>query len=55
MDNEQVKEKYERLVEVYGDQLPNPISEPRRFQYYVTLLNWNEQLQKLTVDSKPKG
>ena len=55
MDNEQVRQRYEKLLEQYGDQLPCPTTEPRRFQYYVTLLNWNEHLQKLAVDSKPKG
>ena len=50
-----MKEKYERLVEQYGDQLPDPTTEPRRFQYYVTLINWKEQLEKLSVDSNTKG
>jgi hypothetical protein len=54
MDNEQVRQRYEKLLEQYGDQLPCPTVEPRRFQYYVTLLNWKEQLEKLAVDSKPK-
>lgn len=55
MTNEQAMEMYEKLVERYGDQLPNPIQEPQRFEYYVKLYSWNELVQKLTVDSKPKG
>ncbi len=55
MDNEQIRQKYQNLVDRYNDQLPDPTTEPRRFQYYVTLLNWNEQLEKLAVDSNPKA
>ena len=55
MDNEEVQRKFNQLVERYGDDLPSPIQEPRRFEYYVKLHTWDEQLQKLAVDSKPKG
>lgn len=54
MDNEEVQKRFNQLVEQYGDELPNPILEPRRFEYYVKLHTWHEQLQKLAVDSKPK-
>ena len=48
MDLEQVKERYEKLVDVYGDQLPDPKHEPRRFEYYVKLYTWIEQIKQLT-------
>lgn len=55
MDNEEVQKRFNQLVERYGDELPNPLLEPRRFEYYVKLHTWHEQLQKLAVDSKPKA
>jgi len=55
MDNEEVLEKFNQLVEQYGDQLPNHIHEPRRFSYYVRMTAWTKELEKLAVDSKPKG
>lgn len=55
MTNEQAMEMYEKLVERYGAQLPDPLQEPRRFEYYVKLYTWTEQVQKLVVDTQPKG
>ena len=48
MDLEQVKERYQKLVDLYGDQLPDPTYEPRRFEYYVKLYTWVEQIKQLT-------
>lgn len=33
MNNDQIKE----LVEMFGDQLPDPKHEPKKFMYYVRL------------------
>ena len=54
MDNEQVEKTYKELVDRYGSELPNYVHEPRRFLYYVTITKWNRELEKLSVDSKPK-
>ena len=54
MDNEEVQKRFNQLVERYGDELPNPFQEPRRFDYYARIYSWHEHLQKLAVDSKPK-
>ncbi len=54
MDLEQTKQKYKELVDKYGTELPNPIQEPKRFEYYVKIMEWNQLIQKLAVDSKPK-
>lgn len=45
-----VRDMYQQLVDMYGDQLPSHIFEPRRFQYYVNLLNWHNRLSKPPVD-----
>jgi len=55
MDDEQVMERYKKLVDNYGEQLPNPLVEPRRFEYFVKIFNWSEELKTYAVDSKPKG
>ena len=55
MDNKEVQRRFSQLVERYGQELPNPLQEPRRFEYYVKLYTWHEELQKLVVDSKTKG
>lgn len=54
MNNEQVKERFQKLVERYGCELPDHTQEPRRFEYYVKLLTWSEQLEKLSVAAQPK-
>lgn len=52
MDNEQIEKKYQELIDRYGKDLPNPLTEPRRFEYYVKLLTWGEELSKRPVDTK---
>ena len=37
MTNEELKKFAKELVEHYGDKLPNPDHEPKRFEYYVKL------------------
>lgn len=54
MDNEEVQRRFNLLVERYQGELPNPLQEPKRFEYYVKLYTWHEQLQKLVVDSPNK-
>lgn len=54
MDSEQVEKTFKELVDRYGDQFPNHAHEPRRFLYYIRLMRWNKELEKFSVDSKPK-
>jgi len=35
--NEQVLDYYNKMVEIWGEDLPNPDQEPMRFKYYVKL------------------
>lgn len=51
MDNEQLEKNYKELVDRYGQDLPNPAHEPRKFLYYVRLMRWHKELLKRTVDS----
>ena len=37
MTNEELEKFAKELVEHYGDKLPNPDHEPKRFEYYVKL------------------
>ncbi len=55
MDKEQLEKGYQEIVDHYGDELPNYAHEPRRFLYYIKLMRWRRELEKLAVDSKPKG
>jgi len=32
-----IEKHYERMVELFGDELPNPINSPIKFKYYVNL------------------
>lgn len=54
MDSEETNKKYQEMVDHYGDQLPNYIHEPRRFEYYVRLMTWRKQIEMYTVDSQTK-
>jgi hypothetical protein len=40
MSEQELLQHYERLVEMYGDQLPNPEHEPVRFAYFVKLYKY---------------
>jgi hypothetical protein len=40
MTDEEVLDKYNRMVEQFGEDLPNPEQEPIRFKYYVKLFNY---------------
>jgi hypothetical protein len=40
MTDEEVLDKYNRMVEQFGDNLPNPEQEPIRFKYYVKLFDY---------------
>ena len=51
-EQEQLEQKYKELLDRYSDQLPNPNHYPRQFQYYVNMLTWQKNLEKLAVDSK---
>lgn len=55
MNDEEILQKFNELVKQYGNQLPNHIHEPKQFSHYVSLVGWNKELQRLTVDSKPRG
>lgn len=46
MTNEQLLEHYQRMVDIYGDNLPNPEQEPIRFQYYVKLYKYYNMEQR---------
>lgn len=52
MNNEQVEKTFQELVERYGREFPNYAHEPRRFLYYIRLMRWHKELQKLAVDSE---
>lgn len=40
MSEEELLRHYEKLLEIYGDDLPNPEQEPLRFKYFVTLYKY---------------
>lgn len=40
MTDEEILKAYEEMVERWGDALPNPEHEPRRFAYFVKLYNY---------------
>ena len=40
MSEQELLQHYERLVEMYGDELPNPEHEPLRFAYFVKLYKY---------------
>ena len=40
MTNEEVLLHYDKLVEMYGDKLPNPEHEPQQFGYIVDLYKY---------------
>lgn len=46
MTDEQILEKYNELVEMFGDKLPNPEQYPRCFGYYVKMYNYRKCLEK---------
>lgn len=37
MTNEEIEKHFQRMIEIYGDSLPNPEQEPLRFQFYVKM------------------
>jgi len=37
MTDQDILHHYQRMVEIYGDKLPDPDHSPREFQYYVNL------------------
>jgi len=44
MTDQEVLEFYDKLVEEYGDKLPNPEHYPNTFKYYVRLYRYVEGL-----------
>jgi len=40
MTNEQILEFYNKMVEHYGNKLPDPLHEPLQFGYLVKLLKY---------------
>lgn len=40
ISDEQAKRVYDLMVEVWGDNLPNPEHEPRRAEHYLKLLRY---------------
>jgi hypothetical protein len=40
MTDEELQEKVNALIEMFGGDLPNPEQEPRRFAYYVKLFKF---------------
>jgi hypothetical protein len=40
MSNEELEKIYKEMVEIFGDNLPNPEQEPIRFAYYVKLYKY---------------
>jgi len=37
MTDQEILYHLNRMIEIYGDDLPNPEQEPKRFAYYVKL------------------
>lgn len=42
MTDEQIINTYNKMVELYGDKLPNPEHCPKEFAYYVKLFQYFE-------------
>jgi hypothetical protein len=40
MSSEELEKIYDEMVEIFGDNLPNPEQEPIRFAYYVKLYKY---------------
>jgi hypothetical protein len=40
MTNEEIEVAYTKMVEIWGDKLPNPEHEPIRFAYYVKMFRY---------------
>ncbi len=40
MTEAELQEKYNRMVEIFGNKLPDPEQEPIRFSYYVKLFKY---------------
>lgn len=40
MTDEEVLAHYEKMVEIYGDSLPHPEHEPKRFAHYVKMYRY---------------
>ena len=40
MSDEEIIKAYEEMVELWGDDLPNPEQEPRRFAFYVRMYQY---------------
>jgi hypothetical protein len=46
MTNEELEQFVKDLMEHYGDNLPNPEHEPKRFEYYLKLFKYERQLNE---------
>lgn len=46
LSEEDLHRLYNRLVEEFGDKIPNPIHEPIRFMYHVKLLRYYDSLRQ---------
>lgn len=40
MSDEEVLAAYEEMVDIWGDKLPNPDHEPKRFAFYVRMYQY---------------
>ena len=43
MTDEEILKAYEEMVKEWGDSLPNPEHEPRRFAFYVKMWKYYHQ------------
>jgi hypothetical protein len=46
MTDEEILKAYEEIVQEWGDKLPNPEHEPRRFAYYVNMYKYFKERNK---------
>jgi hypothetical protein len=45
MTDAEIQRIFKEMVEMFGDDLPNPEQEPVRFRYYIKLYNYEKKLQ----------
>jgi len=48
MNDDEVLEHYERMKEIFGDDLPDPEHEPIRFAYYVKIYKYYHPKEEVT-------
>lgn len=43
MTDEEIRKAYEEMLEIWGENLPNPEHEPIRFAYYVRMYRYYKE------------